>query len=206
MTTSNQSRYRAMMEEVRAPAELLGKVKGIPMEKTKKAPTLALRYATVAMAALIGTFAVSNGVCYAATGETWVEKAIVMVNGDPVEVTVKDTTEPVKVSVHADGATEGEVVYQSNSTATAGSGALGATGTFEVSDLGSAEAGGIQAIVLEGSDGRVHVSVAGGAPVDVTDQLAASGAAAGTCEADGVTYAFEVTGQKGAYRATAERA
>lgn len=175
------------------------------MEKTKKAPTLALRYATVAMAALIGTFAVSNGVCYAATGETWVEKAIVMVNGDPVEVTVKGT-EPVKVSVHADGAAEGKVVYQSNSTATAGSGAEGATGTFEVSDLGSAEAGGIQAIVLEGSDGRVHVSVAGGAPVDVTDQLAASGAAAGTCEAHGVTYAFEVTGQKGAYRATAERA
>lgn len=202
--TSNQTRYRAMMEEVHAPAEVLGKVRSIPMEKTKKAPTMALRYATVAMAALIGTFAVSNGVCYAATGETWVEKAIVMVNGDPVEVTVKGT-EPVEVSVRADGAVQGEVIYRSSATATTGSGAEGATGTFEVSDRGAVEVDGAQAIVLEGDDGRVHVSVAGGAPVDVTDQLVASGAVSGTCEADGVTYAFEVTGQKGAYRATAER-
>lgn len=204
--TSNQIRYRAMMEEVHAPAELLGKVKGIPMEKTKKAPKLALRYATVAMAALIGTFAVSNGVCYAATGETWVEQVVVMVGGDPVEVTVKGT-EPVVVSVHADGAAEGEVVYQTSATAEAGQGGAGAQGAYVVSELGAAEAGdGTAALVLEGADGRVYVSVAGGDPVDVTDALARDGAASGTCEVGGVPYAYQVTGEKGAYCAVAEQA
>ena len=32
---------------------------------------------------------VTNGVCYAATGETWVEKATVYINGEPVEMDVQ---------------------------------------------------------------------------------------------------------------------
>ena len=73
---SNQSQYKAMMGEVHASADLIGKVKGIPMEKTKKRTT-ALKFATATYAALLGVFVVTNGVCYAATGETWVEKATV---------------------------------------------------------------------------------------------------------------------------------
>ena len=42
---SNQSQYKAMMGEVHASADLIGKVKGIPMEKTKKRTT-ALNFAT----------------------------------------------------------------------------------------------------------------------------------------------------------------
>lgn len=68
---SNQSQYKAMMGEVHASADLIGKVKGIPMEKTKKRTT-ALKFATATCAALLGVFVVTNGVCYAATGETWV--------------------------------------------------------------------------------------------------------------------------------------
>lgn len=36
---SNSSQYKAMMGEVHASADLIGKVKGIPMEKTKKRTT-----------------------------------------------------------------------------------------------------------------------------------------------------------------------
>ena len=65
---SNQSQYKAMMGEVHASADLIGKVKGIPMEKTKKRG-MALKFATATCAALLGVFVVTNGVCYAATGE-----------------------------------------------------------------------------------------------------------------------------------------
>ena len=82
---SNSSQYKAMMGEVHASADLIGKVKGIPMEKTKKRTT-ALKFATATCAALLGVFVVTNGVCYAATGETWVEKATVYINGEPVEL------------------------------------------------------------------------------------------------------------------------
>ena len=61
---SNQSQYKAMMGEVHASADLIGKVKGIPMEKTKKRTT-ALKFATATCAALLGVFVVTNGVCYA---------------------------------------------------------------------------------------------------------------------------------------------
>ena len=71
-----------------ASADLIGKVKGIPMEKTKKRTT-ALKFATATCAALLGVFVVTNGVCYAATGETWVEKATVYINGEPVELDVQ---------------------------------------------------------------------------------------------------------------------
>ena len=48
---SNSSQYKAMMGEVHASADLIGKVKGIPMEKTKKRTT-ALKFATATCAAL----------------------------------------------------------------------------------------------------------------------------------------------------------
>ena len=50
---SNFSQYKAMMGEVHASADLIGKVKGIPMEKTKKRTT-ALKFGTATCAALLG--------------------------------------------------------------------------------------------------------------------------------------------------------
>ena len=100
---SNQSQYKAMMGEVHASADLIGKVKGIPMEKTKKRG-MALKFATATCAALLGVFVVTNGVCYAATGETWVEKVTVWINGEPVEM-------DVQMSQNGD-TTVGEVSYE----------------------------------------------------------------------------------------------
>lgn len=50
---------------------------------------VALRLATVTCAGLLGVFVVTNGVCYAATGETWVEKATVCTNSEPAEAGVQ---------------------------------------------------------------------------------------------------------------------
>ncbi len=51
----------------------------------KKSANVAKRIAVAAVALTVG-FVGSNGVCYAATGETWVEKVFIKVNGVDTEV------------------------------------------------------------------------------------------------------------------------
>ncbi|MEC4183494.1 hypothetical protein VJ918_01605 [Adlercreutzia sp. R21] len=207
---SNQSRYRAMMGEVHASADLIGKVKGIPMEKTKKRG-IALRLATATCAGLLGVFVVTNGVCYAATGETWVEKATVWVNGEPMEMDVQMQQDGDTVvgtieytAEDADG-TGGDVAI----TMSAEGGDFSGT-TYEIKDYtaegaGAADAAG--AMVLESDDGHVLLAPGDGAavePIDITDQLAAKGAATGTYEANGITYVYQVSGEPGNWNVNVE--
>ena len=203
---SNQSQYKAMMGEVHASADLIGKVKGIPMEKTKKRTT-ALKFATATCAALLGVFVVTNGVCYAATGETWVEKATVYINGEPVEMDVQmsqngDTTVgEINYTVEdADG--EGGEVQM---TMISEGGDFDCT-TFEIHDytVEGAEDGSPNAddMVLESSDGHVILAPEGIEPIDLTDELATNGAATGTYEKDGATYVYQVSGEPGNWHAS----
>ena len=207
---SNQSQYRAMMEGIHAPAELLGKVKGIPMEKTKKRG-VALRLATVTCAGLLGVFVVTNGVCYAATGETWVEKATVWVNGESVEMDVQMTQNgdvavgTVEYTVEdADGA-GGDVAV----TMSTEGGDFSGT-TYEIRDFaaeGASASGAAGAMVLESDDGHVLLAPGDGIavePIDITDQLAAKGVATGIYEAGGTTYVYQVSGQPGSWNVTVE--
>lgn len=207
---SNQSRYRAMMGEVHASADLIGKVKGIPMEKTKK-HGVALRLATATCAGLLGVFVVTNGVCYAATGETWVEKATVWVNGEPVEMDVQMTQDgdvtvgTVEYTVEdADGA-GGDVAV----TMSAEGGDFSGT-TYEIRDYTAEDAsasGAAGAMVLESDDGRVLLAPGDGSevePIDITDQLAAKGVATGTYEVNGSTYVYQVTGEPGNWNVSVE--
>ncbi|MEY8459520.1 hypothetical protein AALA69_00105 [Eggerthellaceae bacterium 24-137] len=207
---SNQSRYRAMMGEVHASADLIGKVKGIPMEKTKKRG-VALRLATATCAGLLGVFVVTNGVCYAATGETWVEKATVWVNGEPVEMDVQMTQDgdvtvgTVEYTVEdADGA-GGDVAV----TMSAEGGDFSGT-TYEIRDYAAEGAGASSAagaMVLESDDGHVLLAPGDGSevePIDITDQLAAKGAATGTYEAGGTTYVYQVSGETGSWNVSVE--
>lgn len=192
---SNQSQYKAMMGEVHASADLIGKVKGIPMEKTKKRTT-ALKFATATCAALLGVFVVTNGVCYAATGETWVEKATVYINGEPVEL-------DVQMSQNGD-TTVGEINYTVED-ADGEDGDFDGT-TFEIHDytVEGAEDGSPNAddMVLESSDGHVILAPEGIEPIDLTDALKANGAATGTYEKDGATYVYQVSGEPGNWHAS----
>lgn len=203
---SNSSQYKAMMGEVHASADLIGKVKGIPMEKTKKRTT-ALKFATATCAALLGVFVVTNGVCYAATGETWVEKATVYINGEPVELDVQmsqngDTTVgEINYTVEdADG--EGGEVQM---TMISEGGDFDDT-TYEIHDytVEGAEGSSPNAddMVLESSDGHVILAPEGIEPIDLTDDLAANGAATGTYEKDGATYVYQVSGEPGNWHAS----
>ena len=213
---SNQSQYKAMMGEVHASADLIGKVKGIPMEKTKKRG-MALKFATATCAALLGVFVVTNGVCYAATGETWVEKVTVWINGEPVEMDVQmsqngDTTVG-EVSYEVGDTTVGEVSYEVGDgeggavqmTMISEGGDFDGT-TYEIHDytVEGAEDGSPNAddMVLESSDGHVVLAPEGVEPIDLTDELAANGAATGTYEKDGATYVYQVSGEPGNWHAS----
>lgn len=203
---SNSSQYKAMMGEVHASADLIGKVKGIPMEKTKKRTT-ALKFATATCAALLGVFVVTNGVCYAATGETWVEKATVYINGEPVEM-------DVQMSQNGD-TTVGEINYTVEDADGEG-GEVQMTmisegddfddTTYEIHDytVEGAEDGSPNAddMVLESSDGHVILAPEGIEPIDLTDELATNGAATGTYEKDGATYVYQVSGEPGNWHAS----
>lgn len=203
---SNQSRYRAMMDDIHAPAEVLARVKGIPMEKTKKHP-LALKYATAACAALLGVFVVTNGVCYAATGETWVEKATVWVNGEPMEVDVQmvqngDVTIGTMEYTVEDGE-GGEIGIEM----TAEGGSI-EDATFEINDYAKGDYkvhdAGVDCQVLESADGRVSLVAAGADPIDITDQVKQNGGATGTFEKDGATYVYKVAGEPGNWHVSVE--
>lgn len=203
---SNQSQYKAMMGEVHASADLIGKVKGIPMEKTKKRTT-ALKFATATYAALLGVFVVTNGVCYAATGETWVEKATVYINGEPVEMDVQmsqngDTTVgEINYTVEDADGEGGEVQMAMISEV----GDFDDT-TYEIHDytVEGAEDGSPNAddMVLEPTDGHVVLAPEGVEPIDLTDQLATNGAAMGTYDKDGATYVYQVSGEPGNWHAS----
>ena len=73
----------------------------------KKSANMAKRIAVAAVALAIG-FAGSNGVCYAATGETWVEKVFVKVNGVDKEAIVTENKDgtvnyDIKLDPYQDG-------------------------------------------------------------------------------------------------------
>lgn len=208
---SNASQYKAMMGEVHASADLIGKVKGIPMEKTKKRG-VALRLATATCAGLLGVFVVTNGVCYAATGETWVEKATVWVNGEPMEMDVQMsqqgdvTVGTVEYTVEDADGEGGDVAI----TMSAEDGDF-SNMAYEIKDYtaGGADAadGATGGMVLESDDGHVLLVPGDGSqvePIDITDQIKAQGSATGTFEMDGATYVYQVSGEPGNWHASVQ--
>lgn len=76
---SNKEYVKNTYDEIHAPEALLGKVMDMNGKKNKIRKIT--QYTVSAAAALALVFITSNGICYAATGETWVTKAIVCVNG-----------------------------------------------------------------------------------------------------------------------------
>ena len=74
----------------------------------KKSANIAKRIAVAAVALTVG-FVGSNGVCYAATGETWVEKVFVKVNGVDKEAIVTENEDgTVNYDITLDPYQEGE--------------------------------------------------------------------------------------------------
>lgn len=208
---NNANRYKAMMGEVHASADLIGKVKGIPMEKTKKRG-VALRLATATCAGLLGVFVVTNGVCYAATGETWVEKATVWVNGEPVEMDVQmrqegDVTMGTVEYTVEDAVGEGGDIAMTMSAEDGDFSNMAYTIKDYTTEGTDAADGAAEGMVLESDDGRVLLVPGDGSqaePIDITDQIKAQGGATGTFEMDGATYVYQVSGEPGNWHASVQ--
>ena len=83
----NREKVERVYSEIHAPEALVWKVMDMSKEmKTKKFNTRnVVKYAVCTLAIMAMTFVASNGICYAATGETWVEKIKLIINGEEKE-------------------------------------------------------------------------------------------------------------------------
>jgi hypothetical protein len=79
---NNAEDVKKVYDQIHAPEALLGKV--MEMKKDTFKFRNGIKYAIAAVAALVLTVAASNGICYAATGETWFSKIKVSINGKEV--------------------------------------------------------------------------------------------------------------------------
>ncbi len=84
---NNQEYIGNTFGEIHAPEELFGKVMNMDKKEMKKKNTL--QYTVTALAAFAVVFMASNGICYAATGQTWVTKAIVTIDGERQEQNIE---------------------------------------------------------------------------------------------------------------------
>ena len=78
-----KEKIRQVYDEIHAPEVLLGKV--MEMKKDEFKGRRIVKYIAAAVLALAIMVAASNGICYAATGETWIGKMKVWINGVETE-------------------------------------------------------------------------------------------------------------------------
>lgn len=74
---------KEVYSEIHAPDALFGKVMNMKKRELRIKKAARIAAATAAIAAV--GFVASNGICYAATGNTWVSNVLMYVNGEPVE-------------------------------------------------------------------------------------------------------------------------
>ncbi|MBQ9934269.1 MAG: hypothetical protein IJO70_00290 [Lachnospiraceae bacterium] len=187
---NNRDYVRGAYDEIHAPDALFGKVMDMKNKEVKKFDKRnVLKYAA-AFAAFAVAFAGSNGICYAATGETWVEKAIVYINGEKQEVDVTVTQEGdaavAEMSLTVDE-NDDVVVSMVDEAEVSTEDTVGSMSN-------TAE--------LKAEDGKVLLVVYG-QTVDITEDFA-DGEAGGQVEYDGEMVNYTVTGTADAYEISLE--
>lgn len=188
---NNKEFVRGVYDEIHAPEELFGKVMDMNKKEAKK--NKVMRFAAGAVATFALAFVASNGICYAATGETWVEKAIVYINGEEQEV---------EIEMHQDGdTTYGEVSFEVDEEDTV---SVAYNDTLPGDEKNAVDEGNADAIInedvvviVEDKDGRVYLNI-GEEIIDITEDFA-DGEAKGTVSIDGTNYDYTITGNANEY-------
>ena len=187
---NNRDYVRGAYDEIHAPDALFGKVMDMKNKEVKKFDKRnVLKYAAAFMAFAIA-FAGSNGICYAATGKTWVEKAYVYINGEKHEVDVTVTQEGdaavAEMSLTVD---ENDDVVVS---------------MVDESDVSTEDTVGSMSNTaeLKKENGKV-ILVAYGQTVDITEDFD-DGKASGQLECNGEMVNYTVTGTADAYEISLE--
>ncbi|MDE7366590.1 MAG: hypothetical protein K2N24_04475 [Lachnospiraceae bacterium] len=180
----NKEYYQGTFDEVHVPEAVLGKVKGMKMEEKKIQKKSKLRYAAAIAAAFGLCIVASNGICYAATGNTWVEKVILYINGEAVEQ---------DITWHQDGdLVYGEFEYQVDGEEPAVVEFYNSEDTqMEIKDGAEYEECNLTSEILQEND-RLYLSI-GDSKIDITEDFA-DGECSGTFEFQGVTFEYELSG------------
>lgn len=194
----NRESIKHVYDEIHAPDALFGKV--MEMDKKQSKVRNVVKYAMGTAAAFAIAMITSNGICYAATGETWITKAIVYINGEATEqemewhqegdllyseiqVPVEEGDE-AKVEVFS-YVTDGETVPDQIAViAEDGEVTVGDSGAIVTEDTFSAE--------LLQEDGKVYL-VTEEEKIDITEDFS-DGEANGTFTYCGLTLKYTVTG------------
>ncbi len=200
----NRESVKRVYDEIHAPDALFGKV--MEMDKKQSKVRNIVKYAMGTAAAFALAFVTSNGVCYAATGQTWISKAIVYINGEATEQEIEwhqegdllystlevpvEEGDEAKVEVFS-FVTDSEQPVEQMMILTEESEELAAG--VEQEDMVSVE-------LLE-EDGKVYLTTyltTGEEKIDITDDLS-DGEASGTFEYCGLTMTYLVSGTAGEY-------
>ncbi len=207
---NNKEYIRGAFDEIHAPDALTRKVKNMNKKEAKR--NFNLRYAAAGIAAFAFFFMTSNGICYAATGETWVGKAIVYINGEKQETNIEwkqegDTLvgevsyeieegDSIEI-VEAENA-DGSPVVEDVELAITDDGTSGSdiSGTANITYSSTIQG---ELSVVEESEKMYLVS--GSSKIDITEDFA-DGEATGTIELDGETMNYTVTGTPEEYEIT----
>lgn len=179
---NNKEFYTDTFNEVHVPAAVLGKVRDMKMERAAIKRQSKLRYAVSAVAVLAVCLIASNGICYAATGDTWIQKVSFYVNGEKQEL---------DVTMHKEGDTVvGEVTREVDEGEEAY--------VITTDNIGSDEEIVVESAIKDTSliseGDKVYLVIGDNLKkIDITEDFA-DGKCSGSFELEGLTYNYEVTG------------
>ena len=196
----NRESVKRVYDEIHAPDALFGKV--MEMDKKQSKARNIVKYAMGTAAALALAFVTSNGICYAATGQTWISKAIVYINGEAMEQEIEWHQEgdllysTIEVPVEEGDEAQVEVFSFVADSEQMVEQMMILEGTNEELVIG-AEQEDLFSVELLEEDGKVYLT-AGEEKIDITDDLS-DGEASGTFEYCGLTMTYLVSGTAGEY-------
>lgn len=185
-----QEKYKQMMNEIHVSETTLRKVMEMDMSKNMLNKKRMMKKIGAVAAALTLCIVASNGICYAATGHSWVTKAIIYINGEESEQEiVLEEQEDGTVSFEVEAPDDGE------SSVAAGF-VVDEDGNMQSIDMSSEDLEGISGTVVE-EDGKEFFEF-DGERIDITEDLE-DGKASGTITASDVAYHYEITEKDGIY-------
>ncbi len=191
---NNKERIKNVYDDIHASDALFRKV--MSMNKKESKTRNIMKFAATAVAGLALMFVASNGICYAATGETLTSKVRVLINGEEKEaelnwtedengvygeyqIEVDEDDEVLIEMIDEQGEYPDEVVIDIPSeNADANS--------FELDDMP------VDITVVGTEGGKIYLRKEG-VKVDITEDFA-DGTATGTIECPSGTYDYTITG------------
>ena len=173
---NNNEKMKNVYDEIHASDALFRKV--MEMNKKESKFRSVMKYAVTAVAGVAVMFAATNGVCYAATGESLASRISFYINGEEQDVDVSWYQD--EEGIYGEFETtveEGDDVY------------------FEITDSLEDDLIGVQSEinpVLEEIDGKVYLKMEG-MIADITEDFA-DGSASGILECATGIYNYTITG------------